>query len=114
MSRHPSRLWLSVALIGSAIASPGLATAQPLRGTVQTSSFTGPVTQRQVNYTLYLPQGYSTSTRRYPVVYMLHGIGGSHTGPFNTSIPQSFESALDQCRIGPVIVVFPNGYVDNF
>ena len=34
------------------------------------------------SYSIYLPPDYDTSEREYPVVYMLHGIGGSHTAWF--------------------------------
>lgn len=30
------------------------------------------------NYSIYLPDGYDTSTERYPVLYLLHGAWGNH------------------------------------
>ena len=83
-----------------------------LHGTVQQRSFLGPVTQRTVSFNIYLPEGYATSTRRYPVIYHLHGLGGNQGGPQNTLVPASFEAAMAQGVIGPVIVVFPHGYTD--
>ncbi|MCE7975187.1 MAG: hypothetical protein DYG92_12830 [Leptolyngbya sp. PLA1] len=88
--------------------------AQPLRGRVEQRSFVGPVTGRTVNFNVYLPEGYDTSTERYPVVYHLHGIGGNQGGQQNTSVPRAFEAAHAEGLIGKVIIVFPNGYTDAF
>jgi len=106
------RQWFVIAIISVFAAVP--ANAQPLLGHVEQRSFIGPVTGLPVSFNIYLPEGYAQSTARYPVIYHLHGIGGSQRGPQNTTVPRSFEQALAQNLIGPVIVVFPNGYVDSF
>ena len=31
-------------------------------------------------YSIYLPPDYETSSRSYPVLYLLHGLGDDHTG----------------------------------
>ena len=31
-------------------------------------------------YAVYLPEDYATSTRSYPVLYLLHGAGDDHSG----------------------------------
>jgi len=85
-----------------------------LQGRVETRSFLGPVTNRTVTYNIYLPPGYGSSTDRYPVIYHLHGINGSNGGQQNTTVPQAFEDAKALGLIGPVIIVFPNGYGDSF
>src|SRR4029079_8999664 len=33
----------------------------------------------QTSYNVFLPPGYDESTRRYPVLYMLHGVAGDAT-----------------------------------
>ena len=30
------------------------------------------------SYRLYLPEGYESSTKKYPVIYFFHGWGGRH------------------------------------
>ncbi|MCI0676048.1 MAG: esterase family protein [Phycisphaerales bacterium] len=89
---------------------------QPLAGHVEQHSFLGDVTGEVVHFNIYLPQGYAApgNEERYPVIYHLHGLGGNQGGPQNTTVPASFEEALAAGVIGPVIVVFPNGYVDSF
>jgi enterochelin esterase-like enzyme len=71
----------------------------------------------KVSYLLYLPPGYESSgDRRYPVVYWLHGIGGSQQGV--PSMTQRFSQAIADGKTPPMIVVFVNGmirssYVDS-
>ncbi|MCI0541059.1 MAG: hypothetical protein L0Z50_38140, partial [Verrucomicrobiales bacterium] len=65
-----------------------------LDGTVQSLSWTGPVTGRPVNFSLYLPPGYATSTNRCPVIYHLHGINGTHNGQQTNTVPASHEAAV--------------------
>jgi enterochelin esterase-like enzyme len=97
-------LWFAI-LASSAI-------AQPLRGTVHEQSFFDWASGRTVNFNIYLPEGYDIATDRYPVVYHLHGLGGTQGGPQNMHVPRSFETAQAQGIIGSVIVVFPNGYTN--
>jgi len=86
--------------------------AQPLQGTIQQHSFIGPVTGQAVNFNIYLPPGYAQNLGRYPVIYHLHGIGGNQGGGQNTIVPAAFEQAMASRTIGPVIIIFANGYTD--
>ena len=36
-----------------------------------------PTLGRDIPYSLYLPDGYGESAERYPVLFVLHGLGGS-------------------------------------
>ncbi len=87
--------------------------ATELRGTVSEISIEGPVTGRPVVFSIYLPEGYGESNERYPVVYHLHGRGGSHRGNQLNVVPANFEMAKRGGLIGDVIIVFPDGYVDS-
>jgi enterochelin esterase-like enzyme len=88
----------------------------PLSGHIEQQSFVGPVTGQLVQFNIYLPAGYDApgNTHQYPVVYHLHGLGGSQGGPQIQTVPASFEDARAKGIIGPVIIVFANGYVDSF
>jgi enterochelin esterase-like enzyme len=98
----------SVALFASI-----LAVAQ-LNGTVQQVSFQGPVTNVPINFSIYLPPGYSIDPAvRYPVVYHLHGLGGGHVGPQLNMVPSAFEEADATGIFGKTIIVFPNGYSNS-
>src|SRR5687767_11340335 len=50
-------------------------------------TFDSKTVKEKVSYLVYLPPGYENAkTQRYPVVYWLHGIGGSQQG-----VPQMAE-----------------------
>jgi len=58
---------------------------------------------------VYTPPGYSTG-RKYPVLYLLHGIGGDEREWQRTCQPENIlDNLLADGRIQPMIVVMPNG-----
>lgn len=63
--------------------------------------------------TIYLPPGYAASTKRYPVLYLLHGIGDDNMdfvdneGPFNT-IQDLMDTGITAHRIREMIIVTPD------
>jgi enterochelin esterase-like enzyme len=69
------------------------------------SSVTG--TRRKAN--VYLPPGYS-SDKKYPVLYLLHGIGGDETEWIRFATPDAlFDNLIADMKSEPMIVVIPNG-----
>jgi enterochelin esterase-like enzyme len=89
--------------------------SETLNGSLYEVAVAGGATGRQVVFSLYLPEGYNIDAEaRYPVVYHLHGIGGSHAGNQRLSVPASFERARSDGLIGGVIIIFPDGYTDTF
>ena len=85
-----------------------------LKGKTSTVTITGSVTRKPVTFTVYLPENYNTSTQRYPVVYHLHGIGGSYAGDQINTVPSSLEQAISSGIAYPMIIIFPDGYNDSF
>lgn len=81
-----------------------------LEGGLQTANFTGPVTGKQVHFSIYLPPDYQESGLKYPVVYHLHGLGSSYKGKHPDLVTASFEQARQEGIIEPVIIVFPDAY----
>jgi enterochelin esterase-like enzyme len=67
----------------------------------------------KVSYLIYLPEAYEMKKdERFPVVFWLHGLGGSQKG-----VPRmcgNFTAAITQGKMPPAIVVFANGMVDGF
>jgi enterochelin esterase-like enzyme len=58
---------------------------------------------------IYTPPGYSTD-RKYPVLYLLHGIGGDETEWKRLCQPENIlDNLLAGGKILPMIVVMPNG-----
>ena len=58
---------------------------------------------------VYTPPGFSKS-KKYPVLYLLHGIGGDEKEWLNGGKPQIIlDNLLAEGKIKPMIVVLPNG-----
>jgi hypothetical protein len=66
-------------------------------------TFPSKVLGRDVSYLLYLPQGYEQQAKRYPVIYWLHGWGGSPRGGAAVFIPH-LDAAVKQGALPPAIV----------
>lgn len=61
------------------------------------------------NTRVYTPPGYSKKTK-YPVLYLLHGIGGDENEWFNGGVPHIiFDNLIAEGKMEPMIVVMPNG-----
>src|SRR5687767_89039 len=82
-------------------------------GRVERIEYSSTVTNGKRPAMVYLPPGYS-SARKYPVLYLLHGIGGNenHWTQFGAA-----DSILDNLiaanKAVPMIVVMPNGRASN-
>lgn len=64
-------------------------------------------TQRKMN--VYTPPGYDP-TRKYPVLYLLHGIGGDETEWEHVAKPNLLmDNLLAEKKAVPMIIVMPNG-----
>ena len=57
---------------------------------------------------VYTPPGYSTA-RRYPVLYLLHGLGNTSTEWLRARAPEILDNLLAERKIEPMIIVFPSG-----
>lgn len=62
----------------------------------------------EVNFYVYTPPTYqSETTRRFPVMYWLHGTGGGDGG--QGQLARVIDNAIKARKIPPMLVVFPNG-----
>jgi len=61
---------------------------------------------------VYLPEGYSTSTDYYPVIYFLHGGGSNHNSYSN--IYYHLDTLIANGHIEPVIMVKPDASVPPY
>jgi enterochelin esterase-like enzyme len=58
---------------------------------------------------LYTPPGYSAA-KKYPVLYLLHGIGGDEREWFRHGNPQViFDNLYAEGKMVPMLVIMPNG-----
>lgn len=89
----------------------GFADAQPGRaqGKVETFTYASSVTGKRRAANVWLPPGYDKS-HRYPVLYLLHGIGGNQDewrGYVRAA--EVLDNLTAAGKIVPMIVVMPNG-----
>lgn len=73
-------------------------------------SFQSALLNEDVTYHVYLPQSYGMDTdSSYPVLYWLHGSAGYPPGILEM-LASRFHSAMQDGRMPPTIVVFPDGF----
>jgi enterochelin esterase-like enzyme len=81
----------------------------PVRGSFRQQYFYSPALDAEMPYFVYLPPDYDAAGRRYPVLFMLHGIAAS----YEEWLAYGFVDALDRLiyalEVQPMIVVFPQG-----
>lgn len=89
----------------------GATTAQATVTTVTTFSASN---NRNVSFQVYTPPGYATNTtRRYPTVFSLHGIGGQSLQRANLYAP-TLDARINAGEVQPMIWVFPDGQTNSF
>ena len=64
---------------------------------------------REVKFTIYLPDGYKDSTDRYPVIYLLHGSGGDEN-EWRTKggAAETLDGLIRRGQLRPSVVVMPS------
>jgi S-formylglutathione hydrolase FrmB len=96
-----------------------LATAQSNGKVMETKIVKSAIMGKDVKYAIYLPAGYESSERNYPVVYLLHGYTDDHTGWLQFGeINRYADKAIADGVIPPMIIVMPNGdsswYINSY
>jgi enterochelin esterase-like enzyme len=109
-----SFLILSIGLIAiSSLGQESPAAFVPVQGQVlEELAFPSAVLGREVRYAVYLPPDYQQSTRRYPVVYLLHGFTDDESAWIQYGeVNMAADRAIAQREIPPLIIVMPDGGV---
>ena len=92
------------ARVGFDVYNPNIA-----HGTIDTISYNSKTVGTTRRALIYTPPGYSKK-KKYPVLYLLHGIGGSEKEWYDEGSPQVIlDNLYAQGKIVPMIVVLPNG-----
>lgn len=81
-------------------------------GTVSQTWYNSPGNGKNRRITIYTPSGYENNNKNYPVLYLMHGIGGDEEawmGLGRTS--QIMDNLIAQGKAEPMIVVMTNGNV---
>lgn len=78
-------------------------------GTIDTISYKSKTVGTERRAIIYTPPGYSKK-KKYPVLYLLHGIGGDEKEWLNGGQPQVIlDNLYADGKLEPMIVVMPNG-----
>lgn len=79
-------------------------------GTVSKVWYNSPSLGMDRRLTVYTPAGYETSGKRYPVFYLLHGMGGDENAWTELGrASQILDNLIAQGKAEPMIVVMTNG-----
>lgn len=83
-------------------------------GTVAYRWYDSPGNDKIRRITIYTPPGYENSETRYPVLYLLHGIGGDEEAWMGSGrVSQILDNLIAQGKAKPMMVVMPNGNVSQ-
>ena len=104
-----------VTILFSAALSAIVAPAQdavPMGQVLEGLKLQSPLLGREVKFAVYLPPDYAASTRRYPVVYLLHGYSDDESGWIQFGeVQMAADRAIAAREIPPMIIVMPDGGV---
>lgn len=112
MMQMPAR-WLRSLLVAQLlIIYASLANAQ---SRIDCSALNSGILKRLVHYCVYLPSGYDAGaeqhpSRRYPVLYFLHGLGDNERTLFNSGGWTLLDDLRNQHRMGDFLIVAPEGW----
>lgn len=71
-------------------------------------------TDKDRRMTVYTPAGYETGNKRYPVLYLLHGMGGDENAWTELGrAAQIMDNLIAQGKAKPMIVVMTNGNISQ-
>lgn len=102
---HPAFLVLTALLM------PSLAYAQASHHSVvyDTKTLPSEILGGERSYAIYLPPGYQTSQRSYPVLYLLHGAGDDQTGWVQFGEVQRLaDKSITDGTATPMVIVMPD------
>jgi len=83
-------------------------------GTVAKRWYTSRGLKEDRRLTVYTPPGYEASKEKYPVLYLLHGMGGDEEAWMTLGrASQILDNLIAQGKAKPMIVIMPNGHTSN-
>lgn len=79
-------------------------------GTVSQTWYDSPTLGMKRRMSVYTPAGYENGKEDYPVLYLLHGMGGDEGAWMSLGrVSQILDNLIAQGKVKPMIVVMPNG-----
>lgn len=104
---------MSLFLIDGGVADLYKVTDVP-HGTVIKQWYNSPTLNKERRMTIYTPAGYDANKEKYPVLYLLHGMGGDEQAwsDLGRAI-EILDNMIASGKVKPMIVVMPNGNVSQ-
>ena len=93
-------------LLVAMLASAGLVSAQ---SRIDCTSIESHMLHRPVRYCVMLPSNYEKETRKYPVLYFLHGLGENEQALMRSGGWGLIEDLAREHKVGDFIMVAPEG-----
>ena len=104
---------VNIFLIGGGQADVYRVTDVP-HGTVARRWYDSPTLSLNRRMTVYTPPDYEAGKENYPVLYLLHGVGGDEEAWMSLGrTSQILDNLIAQKKAKPMIVVMTNGHVGN-
>ena len=104
----------SVLLIGGNARTDLYKVNKVAHGTVSKVWYESPTAGLTRRLTVYTPAGYETSGKEYPVLYLLHGIGGDENAWSELGrAAQILDNLIAQGKAEPMLVVMTNGNISQ-
>ncbi len=99
--------------------SPVPVVAAPQARLLESMILNSSLLNRTVKYSIYLPPDYYTSNRRYPVVYLLHGLGDNETSWIQFGEADRIaDTGIRSGEYPPMIIVMPDAgatfYINDY
>ncbi len=83
-------------------------------GSISYKWYNSPGNDKMRRLAIYTPAGYDNSDQEYPVLYLLHGVGGDEEAWLGSGrASQILDNLIAQGKAEPMIVVMPNGNVSQ-
>jgi enterochelin esterase-like enzyme len=105
--RHAARIAAALSsflLVPIAVGAGGAAGAEP--GTLTSAKFRSATLGEDISYNVYLPAGYASTAKRYPVLYLLHGRGDSMSAW--TQMKSKLDQLIADGAIPATIAIMPD------
>jgi S-formylglutathione hydrolase FrmB len=111
LDRRPAAHAVAAPLsISTAPPAPPLPTLLPVSqdaagSSIDRASFASPALGGEGSFLVYLPPGFASTTRHYPVVYLLHGQNGHATAFLEIGVQASLDRLISSKTVPPMIAV---------
>lgn len=78
-------------------------------GKVVTDSVQSTVLDSMILYNVYLPDGFETTDRKFPVVYLLHGLSNTYrTWNDRSHMKEIADELIESGEATPMVIIMPN------